>query len=727
MPTTTFSLVATSTLLVLCSPITIGQSSGQESGTSTDSAKPVEASAVAQDDEAPAGKGARRQAPVELPEVVITASPDDEALYKTPIDYGATRDVISPQRVRESGAQNTQELLHATPSVFFFEETGTDSKPNIAVRGVTSNSEGSSRSANVSLLADGVPLAPAPYGHAGQSLFPFTLERVNAVDIIRGGRTVRYGPNTVSGIINFLTKPIPDRPTFEQRFRVDTHENNSSYTSAGGTYGKLGVLSEAVYKDGSTFRQHGDHTIKNFSLKTAYDFSKDLRALFQFEYFDDDSDLAGGLKRYAFQNDPEQSHARRDRFVGDQTRGNFRVEWDIDDDSSLDVTGYVFGGDRTFFLGKPAGYGDNPDYIDSTPRPMSVWALQPQYSRRYELDGLSGEAVIGIRHHVEDITRRSVRTYADNTVLVRSDNRYDYTVWSAFVENTFRADRFSITPGVRMEFVDMDGTNQLTGETVNRDFSEVLPALNGSYLLKDEWSLYANVQSSFLPPQANHIEISALPQNVDAQYAWTYEVGTRGTMWDGLISPDLAFYWIDYRGRIERDPNDNNIFLNRGNTTHKGVELSFDGSMGAASESLEGLGWFGSLSYNQSEYTNGQFDGNDVPHAPHVMASWGTSYHHDPSGLWGGIDGFFVGPAFADSANTVDISSDGMHGERQSYTVWNARLGFDYELAEGVALQLQVGGNNLLDEEYFEIRAGKGLFLGTPRGAYSVIGIKATL
>lgn len=658
-----------------------------------------------------------------LAEIVVTATRDEDLFYRTPINYGAGRDVIGPREVRESGVLNSQELLRRTPSTFFFEETGTDSKPNISVRGVTSGSEGTSRSANVSLLSDGIPLAPAPYGHAGQSLFPFTLERVNAVDILRGGHTVRYGPNTVSGIINFLTRPIPRQPMLDQRFKINSYGDFSSYFGAGGTHEKFGFLAESVYKIGETYRDHGDFNIQNHALKMSYQFTGDLRGVFQLEYFKDDSDLADGLSLEAFRRDPEQSLARKNRFEGDQTRGNFNLEWTPDDQNRLEFSGYAFGGDRTFFLGKPSQYGSNPDYIDATPRPMSVWALQPKYTRLYELGDVEGELVSGIRYHVEDITRKSKRIYPDGTVLVRSNNEYDYHVWSAFVENTFRFDRFSLTPGVRMENVDIDGKNKLTYESVNRDFSEVLPALSGSYLIQEDWSVYANVQSSFLPPQANHVEISDKPQNIEAQYAWTIETGTRGRLWDGLLSPDLTFYSINYRDRIERDPDQDDVYVNKGNTKHQGVELAMDGDLGACDDSLEGLRFFGGISYNDSEYKTGEFRGNQVPHAPHWLASWGASYHHKETGCWGGLDGYYVGRAYADSENTGPISDEGTRGRRPCYAVWNARTGYEIKLAKDAKLQFQIGCNNIFDKEYFEIRAGKGLFLGAPLGFYSMLGI----
>jgi len=55
--------------------------------------------------------------------------------------------------------------------------------------------------------------------------------------------------------------------------------------------------------------------------------------------------------------------------------------------------------------------------------------------------------------------------------------------------------------------------------------------------------------------------------------------------------------------------------------------------------------------------------------------------------------------------------------------VWNLRAGWNVELAPDAALKTQVGCNNLFDEEFFEIRAGRGLYVGARRGLYRTVGI----
>ncbi len=68
-----------------------------------------------------------------------------------------------------------QEALRRTPGMTLQEETGSDSLPNVALRGVTNANEGAWRSINLGMYVDGIPLAPAPYGQPGNSLFPLAL------------------------------------------------------------------------------------------------------------------------------------------------------------------------------------------------------------------------------------------------------------------------------------------------------------------------------------------------------------------------------------------------------------------------------------------------------------------------------------------------------------------------------------------------------------------------
>jgi len=60
------------------------------------------------------------------------------------------------------------------------------------------------------LLMDGIPIPYAPYGQPQLSLGPISMGNMDAVDVVRGGGAVRYGPQNVGGIVNFVPRAIPE-------------------------------------------------------------------------------------------------------------------------------------------------------------------------------------------------------------------------------------------------------------------------------------------------------------------------------------------------------------------------------------------------------------------------------------------------------------------------------------------------------------------------------------
>ena len=353
---------------------------------------------------------------------------------------------------------------------------------------------------------------------------------------------------------------------------------------------------------------------------------------------------------------------------------------------------------------------------------MRTVAIQPQVTHSYSLGSGTGELHVGLRYLQEDIVRTVSRYLVNGTTqLRRSEEQYDYYTGSAWIENRFQFDAWTITPGARFEYVQIDAKNRLNGVGVAKDFTEVLPALSVARRMNESWSLFGGVQSTFAAPQAPQISITTNPQDISAQYAWVYEVGSRTRGLDGLLGTDLTLYHIDYSDRLVQDPSQFDVFVNAGSSRHRGAELGLTSDLTAAG--LPGVELWSSVSWNDSKFTNGAFDGNRFAGAPRWLGSWGARYRHRDTGLWVGFDGLYVGPAFTDAANTRDISANGTVGLRPSYSLWNCGIGWDTKLGEQNEISVLIGGRNVLDEDYFEPRAARGIFPGAPASMVFQLGV----
>ncbi|WP_235602851.1 TonB-dependent receptor plug domain-containing protein [Piscirickettsia litoralis] len=185
--------------------------------------------------------------------------------------YPGARNLITQQQIEDSGAQQIQDVLRQVPSMRVQDETsGTGVLPNISVRGLNPL-----RSVDLQVLVDGIPLALAPYSQTGLSLFPVTLDTVQKIDIVRGGAAVQYGPNNVGGVVNIITKPIPNQRATTLKQSVTAAPTgqflSNSYLGVGGFItDNFGAQLQLNATRGNGDRQHTNTKVNNILLNTDY-------------------------------------------------------------------------------------------------------------------------------------------------------------------------------------------------------------------------------------------------------------------------------------------------------------------------------------------------------------------------------------------------------------------------------------------------------------------------
>jgi len=217
--------------------------------------------------------------------------------------------VISNDDLQKTMDTDIHKILSAVPGVFFRTEDGYGLRPNISIRGTTID-----RSAKVTIMEDGVLVAPAPYTSASAYYFP-TTGRINSVEVLKGPAAITQGPSTIGGVINLVSTPIPT-DEFGGKLVQELGGNGMMRTHAviGGDNGTIGAMLE-VHEQSTD----GFDSIANVGGDTGFDKSDFMAKL---RYASDNHELTlkivdvdetseqsyVGLSQYSFQQNPRRRY-----------------------------------------------------------------------------------------------------------------------------------------------------------------------------------------------------------------------------------------------------------------------------------------------------------------------------------------------------------------------------------------------------------------------------------
>ena len=146
--------------------------------------------------------------------------------------------IVSNEELLKAMDTDIHKILSAVPGVYFRTEDGYGLRPNISIRGTSID-----RSAKITLMEDGILVAPAPYTSSSAYYFP-TTGRINSVEVLKGPSSISQGPSTIGGAINMISTPIPE--VNSGKFTQEFGQNGMLRTHAyyGGISGNLGGLVE---------------------------------------------------------------------------------------------------------------------------------------------------------------------------------------------------------------------------------------------------------------------------------------------------------------------------------------------------------------------------------------------------------------------------------------------------------------------------------------------------
>lgn len=663
-------------------------------------------------------------------------------------NHPGARTVVRRQEMVEQGTMNVRDALRGIPGVQVQDSNGTggsDLSLNVGVRGLTSR-----LSPRSTVLIDGVPAAFAPYGQPQLSMAPISSGNLDSIDVVRGAGSVRYGPQNVGGVINFVTRAIPEKATAELGTTLETSRyggwKHTESAFVGGTADNgIGVALLYSGVNGNGYRRsNNDNDIDDVLLKTHWAPTDSDEFWLNFHYYDGRADMPGGLTQAQFDRDPYQSVRDYDYFSGRRKDVSFKWQRQLDEATQFEVLTYY----TDSFRGSAIAARDQRT-LSSFPRNYTTFGIEPRVSRVFFTGPVTQEVSVGYRYLKETMREQASRlALIDNvpTVTPTSDghvyqDRTGGTEASAYyIDDKIDVGNWTITPGIRFEHINTDWRDRPVLDTNNRPVpeknrsitsNEPLPALSVMYHMSEAWKLFANYETSFGSLQYFQLGQGGSGDNtangLEPEKAKTYEIGTRYD--DGHFAGELTAFYIDFDDELQYISNDVG-WTNLGATKHQGIEASVRYDLAGLDPRLDGLSANAGFTYTRATY-EGEipgFKGRDLPFYSRQVATAGLRYQINrwtwnldayaqskqrAPGTGVNADGSFTGNYI------TQPSADGQYGNIPGYVTWHARGGYDFgpQLSN---LKLAAGVKNIFDKQYYTRSSDNnaGLYVGEPRTFY---------
>ena len=219
--------------------------------------------------------------------------------------------VIDLRTINDISPIGTQEILEHVPGIHSFADDGIgNSRISIGIRGLNPR-----RSSRVLILEDGIPIQPALYVYPNMYYNP-PVERLDGIQVIKGSGSIKYGPQTMGGVINYYTR----RPenNFSTNLKLTAGENGyaSTFAEING-FGSINTKNaiQILYKRGDGFRQNNEFEQYNLTLKTSFNHFENKNYYLKIgSNYENSNATYTGLTQYSFDNNPQFNPKEDDNF-----------------------------------------------------------------------------------------------------------------------------------------------------------------------------------------------------------------------------------------------------------------------------------------------------------------------------------------------------------------------------------------------------------------------------
>jgi Fe(3+) dicitrate transport protein len=560
-----------------------------------------------------------------LNEVIITTDAIVGSKFKAKNKAGSTY-FISPKELKTFNYDDVSRILRTVPGISIQEEEGFGLRPNIGMRGTSPD-----RSSKITLMEDGVLIAPAPYAAPAAYYFP-TVNRMQSFEILKGGSQIQYGPYTTGGAINMVSTQIPNRLKARVVASIGSFNTKKTYVNIGDERENFGYVLEYNNRNSDGFKKidnsskntgfQGNDYVAKFRINTDADAKvfQSLTAKVQYsEDFANETYL--GLTEDDYNNSPYRRYAGSNEDYIDTEHKQIMLTHFIKPSQNFNITTKAYKNDfaRNWYkldalrlgttkvginsiLTNPTTYNaeylaltgasntaDNALLVKANNRIYEAKGIQSVANYNFGTGALKHDLDFGFRYH-EDFEDRFqwVDGYAmQNGVMNRTSNGTPGTdenritkaeAIAAHVLYTITYDKFTFSPGIRYENINLESINYGSND-ISRAGTSVVKANNRSdvwipgmgilYKINEDYNVFTSIHKGFSPPGAKVGE--------DAENSINSELGFR--FHKNAFYGELIGYYNDFSNLQGSDNmsgggTGTGDLFNAGAAIVKGIEIS---------------------------------------------------------------------------------------------------------------------------------------------------------
>jgi len=551
--------------------------------------------------------------------------------------------------VKANPVKSSQEILRKIPGLIIGQHAGGGKAEQIFLRGFDID-----HGTDITIDVDGLPVNMVSHAHGqGYADMHFIIpETIDNIDFGKGAYYAEKGNFNTAGYVGLQTrKSIADNMLSVEAGMFNTIRSVGMLKLTEGDFSNAYVASELVLTDGP-FESSQNFNRLNIMGRYNYNNRENQDLSLTLSHFQSKWDASGQIPQRAIdQGLISRFGAIDDTEGGNTSRSNFLVNYarQLDEHSRVRSKAYISKYDFelfsnfTFFLEDPV----NADQIRQK-EDRTILGAETVYEHTVHVGDhdsqLKYEAGIGFRYDdVNDV--QLSRTKNRKELLERlAYGNVDETNGYGFFNLTYKKSKWTINPGLRLDYFKFDYENLLTEtyDSKSQDKLFVGPKLNVLYAASSKVQLFGKTGIGFhsndtrvvIANEADEILPAAYSFDVGGIFKPIDKVVINAALWNLFLEQE--FVYVGDAGIVEPS----------GKTRRYGVDF------GIRYQLTDWLYANGDINYTYARSTEEPEGADYIPLAPDLTSSGGLSFR-DLGDFSGGLNYRFIKDRPANEDNSI--------------------------------------------------------------------------